>query len=154
MNRDCSSPESQQALLPAPGCIIPKYGINNGDSVSVYANNKAQSNSTVAAIIPFSSSRRQRVWAEAACSLIACIASLMIGMIVGFSSPTLTQLDRPKHLNQRIEAETIYASVFGVSKYVDVFMMQSLLNQILFTLMSIMHVHTYVIIIMHSSTEY
>lgn len=94
------------------------------------------------------------MWAEAACSLIACIASLMIGMIVGFSSPTLTQLDRPKHLNQRIEAETIYASVFGVSKYVDVFMMQSLLNQILFTLMSIMHVHTYVIIIMHSSTEY
>ena len=65
------------------------------------------------------------MWAEAACSFIACLASLMIGMIVGFSSPTLIQLDRPKHLNQRIEAGTIYASVFGVSNYVDAFMMQS-----------------------------
>jgi hypothetical protein len=123
MNRESSSSESQ-ILLPTPinaavpgnsvpvGCI-PDYGINNGDLVD--ANSKEFSNSTVAAIIPSKSSRRQRVWAEAACSLIACLASLMIGLIVGFSSPTLTQLDRPKHLDQRIEAGTIYASVFGVS---------------------------------------
>ena len=114
MNRDCSSSESQrQALLPpnsaTPGC----YGINNGDFVN--AKDKELSNSNVGAIISSNSSRCQRVWVEAACSLIACLASLMIGMIVGFSSPTLTQLDHPKHLNQRIEAGTIYASIFGVS---------------------------------------
>ena len=109
MDRDAES----QVLLPAPsnsaaGCI-PGYGINNAS--------KEFSDSTVAAIIPSKSSRRQRVWAEAACSLIACLASLMIGLIVGFSSPTLTQLDRPEHLDQRIEAGTIYASIFGVSNY-------------------------------------
>lgn len=114
MNRDAES----QVLLPAPaaGCI-PDYGINNHTGDFVDANSKEFSDSTVAAIVPSKSSRRQRVWAEAACSLIACLASLMIGLIVGFSSPTLTQLDRPEHLDQRIEAGTIYASVFGVSNY-------------------------------------
>ena len=113
MNRDCSSSESEVLLPPNPAGCIQDYGINNGDLVD--ANDKELSNPNVAAIIPSNSPRRQRVWAEAACSLTACLASLMIGMIVGFSSPTLTQLDRPKHLNQRIEAGTIYASVFGVS---------------------------------------
>lgn len=113
MNQDCSSSESQILLAPHPASCNPDYGINNGDFVN--ANDKELSSSNVAAIIPSNSSRRQRVWAEAACSLVACLASLMIGLIVGFSSPTLTQLDRPKHLNQRIEAGTIYASVFGVS---------------------------------------
>ena len=119
MDRDAES----QVLLPAPGNstagCIPGYGINinacNGDFVD--ASSKEFSDSTVAAIIPSKSSRRQRVWAEAACSLIACLASLMIGLIVGFSSPTLTHLDRPEHLDQRIEAGTIYASIFGVSKH-------------------------------------
>lgn len=113
MNRDCSSSESEVLLPPNPVGCIRDYGINNADFVD--ANDKELSNSSVAAIIPSKSFRRQRVWAEAACSLIACLASLMIGMIVGFSSPTLTQLDRPEHLNQQIEAGTIYASVFGVS---------------------------------------
>ena len=114
MNRDCSSSESK-ALLPESAACIPDYGINNGDFVD--AKVKELSGSSGAAIISSKTSRRQRVWTEGACSLIACLASLMIGMIVGFSSPTLTQLDHPEHFNQRIEAGTIYASIFGVSEH-------------------------------------
>ena len=108
--------DKRQEQLPG-STFIPNTGVsikhiedneNGKDSES-----SASSDHGVAVI----SSRRQRVWAEAACSLTACLSSLMIGIIVGFSSPTLTQLDSPEHLNQLIEAGTIYASVFGVSKY-------------------------------------
>lgn len=112
MNEDFSSSESQVLLPNSSAAARAGYGILNINTAFADANVKEQSSSSVAAII---SSRRQRVWAEAGCSLVACLGSLMIGLIVGFSSPTLTQLDHPEHLNQRIEAGSIYASIFGVS---------------------------------------
>lgn len=115
MEEDCES----QVLLREPSCTSKYYGINVTDDCEENANDKvvqptadlAMTRSADAII----SSKGQRVWTEAACSLIACLASLKIGVIVGFSSPTLTQLDRAEHFNQIIEAGTIFASVFGVS---------------------------------------
>lgn len=114
MNEDCNPPDSE-ALLLGSGCIS-NYGSNDGDLLK--DKKLADTNGSDSIV----SSKHERVWAVAACSLIACLASLMIGMIVGFSSPTLTQLDEPEHFSQQIEAGTIYASVFGVSFLLSFFL--------------------------------
>lgn len=107
--KDSKSFEAQALLLDRPDCVS-KYGSVN-DTIDT---SKELSSSCDAVTISPQSNRR--VWTEAACSLVACLASLMIGMIVGFSSPTLTQLDEPEeHPSQAIKAGSIYASVFGVS---------------------------------------
>ena len=103
-----------QEQLPG-SAFIPNTGVSTEHLEDNEKGKDSESSASSEHGVAIISSWRQRVWAEAACSLTACLASLMIGIIVGFSSPTLTQLDSPEHLNQLIEAGSIYASVFGVS---------------------------------------
>lgn len=97
--------------------FVPNTGVSTEHNEKDIDSEPSSSSDHAVSVISF---RRQRVWAEAACSLTAGLASLMIGTIMGFSSPTLTQLDSPEHLNQLIEAGTVYASVFGVSAKINI----------------------------------
>ena len=64
---------------------------------------------------PDTPSKNARVWIVAACTLTACLTSLGLGMVLGFSSPALPQLqfDVPPEL--RITDDDIKFSLFGVS---------------------------------------
>lgn len=103
------------ALLLDQACNS-KYGINNGDVLcSVQHKSDLCEEKELADSCSDVVSRRQRLWTEAVCSLIACISFFMSGMTAGFTSPTLTQLSEPDHPSQLIESGSIFAGAFGVS---------------------------------------
>lgn len=90
------------------------YGLNKCDRVPT--------DSTLSQSLTFSSSpddaagsKDSRVWIVAACTLTACLTSLGLGMILGYSSPALAQLqfDVPSEL--QITDDDIKFSLFGVS---------------------------------------
>ena len=71
-------------------------------------------------IITYSSSSssdsqgRSREWVVALCSLTDCLASIVIGMVMGFSSPALTQLQFNVTKEYRISDDDIKFSLFAV----------------------------------------
>ena len=63
---------------------------------------------------------KERVWVVARCALIACLASVVVGMNGGFNSPALVELE-----NENLTTKTQYISktsglhsLFGVSRMV------------------------------------
>ncbi len=57
----------------------------------------------------------ERVWPVAVCSFIACLASLLCGLMLSFSSPTLAELAEEPNPNRRILANQTAGSLFAVS---------------------------------------
>ena len=55
------------------------------------------------------------VWRVAACTLTACLASLVMGMVLGFTSPALEQLQHDVPSELQISDDDIKFSLFGVS---------------------------------------
>ena len=101
------------SLLTGRG-YTPDYGINQSISPnnSWEESEKVPRPSAINTAIKFAGS--ERVWVVAMCSLIACLASLVNGMMLGFSSPALTQLQFNVSEVDRIKDTDIRYSLFGV----------------------------------------
>ena len=115
-----SNQGSTDELFPGKG-YIPDYGINESteydDHVAAYSKS-TQSSSTVPLAQSSSHAsghKNDKVWVVAMCALIACLASLVIGLMLGFTSPTLDILDSlPKSDVHHIESGSSKASLLGV----------------------------------------
>ena len=88
---------STDELCPGKG-YTPDYGINQSteynDQTAAYS--KSTQSSAGPALAQSSSHgdhKNDKVWVVAMCALIACLASLVIGLMLGFTSPTLDELD-------------------------------------------------------------
>ncbi len=106
------------ALLPGKGHSA-SYGINESTDLegSCIDSSGKSAPSVIQSI--FNPSSGERVWAVAMCSIIACIAAIVNGIVIGYSSPTLSQLGtnhvklyEPGHY---IDPESRTVSLFGVS---------------------------------------
>ncbi len=88
------------------------YGLNKYDYV---ADSTASQSFTLSGCSPDAPSKNPQIWIVAACTLTACLTSLGLGMVLGFSSPALPQLqfDVPPEL--QITDDDIKFSLFGVS---------------------------------------
>ena len=109
-DRDSRSTD-RDALLPGTG-YSPDYGINEsndgddiGSSGSAVPPSVIQSSRTAP--------KKDRVWVVAMCALIACLASLVNGLMLGFTSPTLDKLNIVTGA-QHITNGSKEASLFGV----------------------------------------
>ena len=106
--------QASDSLLPGRG-YTPDYGINQSvsPSNSWEASEKMPRPSAINSAMR-SAGSSERVWKVAMCSLIACLASLVNGMMLGFSSPALTQLQFSVSVEDRIDPSNIKYSLFGV----------------------------------------
>ena len=112
--------QASDSLLPGQG-YTPDYGINQSvsPSNSSEAAERMPRPSAINSVMRSAGSGERvqvwvRVWREAMCSLIACLASLVNGMMLGFSSPALTQLQFSVTAEDRINPSDIKYSLFGV----------------------------------------
>jgi len=80
--------EDSGALLPGTG-HSPSYGIN--ESVTSSLGDSGRPGSTVQSIVS-TAAGKERIWTVAKCSLIACIAAMVNGIVIGYSSPALSNL--------------------------------------------------------------
>ena len=92
-----SNQGSTDELFPGKG-YIPDYGINESeeyDDHGVTYSKSTQSSSTppLAQSTSHGGHKDDKVRVVAMCALIACLASLVIGLMIGFTSPTLDKLD-------------------------------------------------------------
>ena len=79
---------------------------------------KSQSKSDSLPPEPHSTLNKERVWTVAACALIACLASLVnVGMMLGFSSPALKQLQFNVSEEFQLSDTDVKYSLFGVGVY-------------------------------------
>ena len=105
---------SGDALLPGTG-YSPDYGINDsadGDSITV--SGESSSPPAVQSCQGGTKKKRDRIWVVAMCALIACLASLVNGLMLSFSSPTLDILNSPTNTAHKIANGSTQASLFGV----------------------------------------
>ena len=111
---DIGDYNASDSLLPGRG-YTPDYGINQSvsGSNSWEASEKLPRPSAVNTAIK-SVGRGERVWRVVMCSMIACLASLVSGMMLGFSSPALTQLQFNVLKEDQINSTDIKYSLFGV----------------------------------------
>ena len=98
----------------------PNYGAKDCDVVTFSKSSVSKGSSPPPPIISSSrtscgSQRRNREWVVAVCSLTACLASIVNGMVLGFSSPALTQLQFNVSEEYRISDDDIKFSLFAVS---------------------------------------
>ena len=114
--RETNLSQDSDALLPGKG-HSPSYGIN--DSADLQGSSIETSGRTAPSVIQAitsSGSSGERVWVVAMCSLIACLASMINGMVIGYSSPTLSILTSDSQNNwEKFQRGDIYSSLFGVS---------------------------------------
>ena len=92
----------------------PSYGLNDEDSIE---NKDPESSDGVSVSILHA---KERLWTVALFSIIACIGSVVIGMSLGYSTNTLSELSDLYHRGDHvygIENGTWTASLFGVSSY-------------------------------------
>lgn len=109
-DRDSRSTE-HDALLPGTG-YSPDFGINeSNDGHDFGSSGGAVPPSVVQS--SHSTSNKDRVWVVAMCALIACLASLVNGLMLGFTSPTLDKLSNVTGA-QHISNGSTEASLFGV----------------------------------------
>ena len=99
----------------------PNYGAKKYDVVT-FSKSASKDSSPPPPIITSSCKNsvpqtRNREWVVAICSLTVCTASIVNGMVLGFSSPTLTQLQFNISKEYRISAEDIKFSLFAVSMF-------------------------------------
>ena len=117
-----SNQGSTDELFPGKG-YVPDYGINESteydDHVAAYS--KSTQSSSTPPLVQSSSHgghKNDKVLVVARCALIACLASLVIGLMLGFTSPTLDILDSlPKSDVHHIESGSRKASLLGVCSY-------------------------------------
>lgn len=57
---------------------------------------------------------KERSWSVALCSFIACLASLVTGLMLSFSSPTLAELAEETDPSRRLVANETAGSLFAV----------------------------------------
>lgn len=91
----------------------PSYGINE--------ESKEEDSNTNAVAITHS---KERIWTVALFSLIACVGSLIVGVFLGYSTNTLSELsDLYRHgdSDYGVKNGSLIASLFGVSKYKAVY---------------------------------
>ena len=106
-------------LLPEKGHSS-SYGLKESKECDVMASDartisKSQSKSDSPPPEPHSALSKERVWTVAACALIACLASLVnVGMMLGFSSPALKQLQFNISEEFQISDTDVKYSLFGV----------------------------------------
>lgn len=111
-NRDSRSTE-RDALLPGTG-YSPDFGINeSNDSHDFGSSGSAVPPSIVQSSSSRSAPKKDRVRVVAMCALIACLASLVNGLMLGFTSPTLDKLNNVTGA-QHISNGSREASLFGV----------------------------------------
>ena len=112
--RDSHFSQDSDALLPGKG-HSPSYGIN--DSSDLTQSDMDSSSRTAPSVIQsiVHPPSGERIWAVAMCSLIACIAAMINGIVIGYSSPTISYLSNDPNPNHHIEATKYEASLFGVS---------------------------------------
>ena len=97
-----ASAKSTDSLL-AQG-HTPDYGINDSQELSYRARRAVQSDNP------------ERWHVVAFCALTACLASMVAGMSLSFSSIIIDELNTsPAHENWRIGTDSIEASLIGVS---------------------------------------
>lgn len=58
--------------------------------------------------------QKERVWTVALCSFSACLASVLTGLMLSCSSPTLAELEEETDPSRRIVANETAASLFAV----------------------------------------
>ena len=106
---------STDALFPGKG-YTPDYGINESDDhVAAYSKSTQSSSSPpLAQSSSYGGHKNDKVWVVAMCALIACLASLVIGLMLGFTSPTLDKLDSVSGAHN-IKSGSSRASLLGVS---------------------------------------
>ena len=98
----------------------PNYGAKECDVVTFSKSGISKDSSPPPPIITSSctnsdTQRGNREWVVAVCSLTACLASIVNGMVLGFSSPVLTQLQFNVSEEYRISDDDIKFSLFAVS---------------------------------------
>jgi hypothetical protein len=110
---------STDELRPGKG-YTPDYGINESteydDHIAGYTKS-TQSSSTLplAQSSSHGGNKNDKVWIVAMCALIACLASLVIGLMLGFTSPALDELDSlPQNDVRHIGSGDSKASLLGV----------------------------------------
>lgn len=109
-----SNQGSTDALFPGKG-YTPDYGINESteydDHAATYS--KSIQSSSNPSLPSRGSHKNDKVWVVAMCALIACLASLVIGLMLGFTSPTLDKLDSESGAHH-IKSGSGRASLLGV----------------------------------------
>lgn len=102
---------ASDSLLPGHG-HTPDYGINQSSDSCEMSENTLRP-SAIKTMINCCSGDEQ--WRKVAmCSMIACLASVVSGMVLGFSSPALTQLQSNVSVEDRISDKDVRYSLFGV----------------------------------------
>ena len=105
---------SGDALLPGTG-YSPDYGINvsaDGDSITSSERSSTPAVTQSTQGVP---KKKTRVWVVAMCALIACLASLVNGLMLSFSSSTLDFLSKQDiHSPGYIQNGSVEASLYGV----------------------------------------
>ena len=105
---------ASDSLLPGHG-YTPDYGINQSisSSNSCEMSENTLRPSAIKTMINCCSGDEQW-WKVAMCSVIACLASVVSGMVLGFSSPALTQLQFNVSVDDWISDNDVRYSLFGV----------------------------------------
>ena len=99
----------------------PNYGAKDCDIVTFSKSGVSKDSSPPPPIITSShtasagSQGWNREWVVAMCSLTACLASIVNGMVLGFSSPALTQLQFNVSEEYRITDDDVKFNLFAVS---------------------------------------
>ena len=117
---------SQHSALLAEGGYSPHYGVKESTECDIMASDinnesrsKTESSSSASTLRDLPT--KDRVWMVAVCTLIACLASLLNGMMLGFSSPALTQLQFNIPEEYQISDKDIKFSLFAVSLIILVY---------------------------------
>ncbi len=117
-DRDSLFSQGSEALMPGKG-HSPSYGINDSSDLSGASIDSSGKTTTSVIQNIVNPSTNERVWMVAMCSLIACIAAMVNGVVIGYSSPTLSYLSsedvKNKHPLWYIDQSSVYTSLFAVS---------------------------------------
>ena len=121
-----SSHHSISLLAGSNGCSLGhSYGVKESTECDVMASDidsgssRSKGSSSSSSISPSASlsipGNKDRVWMVALCTFVVCLTSLLNGMMLGFSSPALTQLQLNVSEEHRISHNDIQFSLFAVS---------------------------------------
>ena len=109
----CSSSHSYGVKESTECDIMASSAVNSGSSGSKSDHSSSSGSVSSSSIIDLlATGTKERVWMVALCTFVVCLASLLNGMMLGFSSPALTQLQYEEH---RISQNDIKFSLFPVS---------------------------------------
>lgn len=93
-------------------CDVMASDIDSGSSRSKGSSSSSSISLSASRNIPRT---KDRVWMVALCTFVVCLTSLLDGMMLGFSSPVLTQLQFNVSEEYRISHNDIKFSLFAVS---------------------------------------